>query len=574
MKELTIEQKAKKYNEAVKMAKEFLTSPRTCFDIEQLYNIFPELRESEDERIRKAILELVRQSSEVLGKQNQNNMITWLEKQGEERTINYPIEGMFPYTEPADTLDGEIENIWNKLRNCDNTFTAAKSGFYEVIHHFANWLEKQSYTKKDVDDAYLKGICNTKHELEKQGEQPRYSIGDVLCDKSCTTLNKDTQPNFEIIDIRDGMYICDKGSFPISQQDEYELVAKKIEPKFQSGQWIVWQNKYYKVNYNGCGYELIDQNGLSTSLEYGTVDTSARLWNITKDAKNGDVLAMSAGAFIYNGNRGGGSCPGCYCGINTLGNFKVGVEHHWTGKPVFPATKEQRDTLFAKMKEAGYAFDFEKKELKKLGQPEVTKTSDQEEIAEIPFGAKDSELQEAIYNIPKGFHAEINDDKVVIKKGEKPAAWSEEDIRNIQDIDSILFYDKDLPEETCMRLRNWLKSLKPQTEMVEALRTEYEKGRADAIAEFQKAWSEEDEKMLEGIVNTVKDIRCQSLLSEIEIYDDYIDWLKSLKDRYTWKPSKGQLECIDVAIDKVDKDHSPFFTNRAYLTLKALKKTT
>lgn len=42
------------------------------------------------------------------------------------------------------------------------------------------------------------------------------------------------------------------------------------------------------------------------------------------------------------------------------------------------ATKEQRDTLFAKMKEAGYAFDFKKKELKKLGQSEVTKTSDQE----------------------------------------------------------------------------------------------------------------------------------------------------------------------------------------------------
>jgi len=35
------------------------------------------------------------------------------------------------------------------------------------------WLEKQgeSYTKKDVDDAYLKGICDAKHELEKQGEQ-------------------------------------------------------------------------------------------------------------------------------------------------------------------------------------------------------------------------------------------------------------------------------------------------------------------------------------------------------------------------------------------------------------------
>ena len=36
---------------------------------------------------------------------------------------------------------------------------------------------------------------------------------------------------------------------------------------------------------------------------------------------------------------------------------------------------------------------------------------------EIPFGAKDSELQEATYLIPEGFHAEINDKEVLIKKG-------------------------------------------------------------------------------------------------------------------------------------------------------------
>jgi hypothetical protein len=35
----------------------------------------------------------------------------------------------------------------------------------------------------------------------------------------------------EIIDIKNGMYICDKGSFPVSQQNEYELVSKKIDTK-------------------------------------------------------------------------------------------------------------------------------------------------------------------------------------------------------------------------------------------------------------------------------------------------------------------------------------------------------
>jgi hypothetical protein len=45
--------------------------------------------ESEDEKIRKAILELVRQSSEVLDKQNQNNMIAWLEKQGGQKSTEW-----------------------------------------------------------------------------------------------------------------------------------------------------------------------------------------------------------------------------------------------------------------------------------------------------------------------------------------------------------------------------------------------------------------------------------------------------------------------------------------------------
>ena len=90
-----------------------------------------------------------------------------------------------------------------------------------------------------------------------------------------------------------------------------------------------------------------------------------REWNI-QDVKDGDVLATSAGAFIYNGNNGGGSCPGSYCGINTLGVFQMGVEHHWTGKKVYPATKEQRDTLMKAMNDAGYEWDAENKELKKL----------------------------------------------------------------------------------------------------------------------------------------------------------------------------------------------------------------
>lgn len=40
----------------------------------------------------------------------------------------------------------------------------------------------------------------------------------------------------------------------------------------------------------------------------------------------------------------------------------------------------------------------------------------------IPFGASDSELMEATYFIPQGYHAVIEGNKVIIKKGEEPVS--------------------------------------------------------------------------------------------------------------------------------------------------------
>lgn len=83
---MNTEQKAKAYDKALDRARKLYNGEETSADVEvACETIFPELKESEDEKIRKAILGLVRQSSEILGNQNQNNMISWLEKQGEQK---------------------------------------------------------------------------------------------------------------------------------------------------------------------------------------------------------------------------------------------------------------------------------------------------------------------------------------------------------------------------------------------------------------------------------------------------------------------------------------------------------
>ena len=154
--------------------------------------------------------------------------------------------------------------------------------------------------------------------------------------------------------------------FPSREQRDWSKfnVSDKIEPKFNVGDWVVFNGLvlYVKEVVNGF-YITISKGGIPNSYDWN-IDNIARLWTI-QDAKDGDILATSVGAFIYNGNNGGGSYPGSYCGINTLGNFKMGVEHHWTCKKVYPATKEQRDALMKAMNDAGYEWNAEKKELKK-----------------------------------------------------------------------------------------------------------------------------------------------------------------------------------------------------------------
>ena len=53
MKELNMEQKAKRYDEALEKARQLCAYPTTKPFISDLQDIFPELKESEDEKIKK-----------------------------------------------------------------------------------------------------------------------------------------------------------------------------------------------------------------------------------------------------------------------------------------------------------------------------------------------------------------------------------------------------------------------------------------------------------------------------------------------------------------------------------------
>ena len=149
------------------------------------------------------------------------------------------------------------------------------------------------------------------------------------------------------------------------------------------------QSKFYQIkNITEQEYTLVGYDGSVITRPIQDVDRLASAFTI-QDGKDGDVLALSwledknlwekiiiFKKYHSEGIKGICSMP-CVEGYgNTFKNGKLAftdeeVPYHsktWTCN-LHPATKEQRDLLFQKIKEAGYEWDAEKKELKKLVEP-------------------------------------------------------------------------------------------------------------------------------------------------------------------------------------------------------------
>ena len=138
----------KKYKEALEKARQFSERPLEEDSSTIVEYIFPELKESEDERIRKAVIEMIHDTPNIECEENYNvrkeDVIAWLEKQG------------------------------------------------------------TSYTKRDVDDAFVEGMAFAKDELEKQCEKPAWSEEDTFkVQRICKYLDEAKKYYADITEVRD-----------------------------------------------------------------------------------------------------------------------------------------------------------------------------------------------------------------------------------------------------------------------------------------------------------------------------------------------------------------------------------
>ena len=163
MEELSIEEKAKAYDEALERARIWKDKSGMPADKQGILDdIFPELAGSEDEQIRKELTKHLKEGVEGYmpagDSSDYRRWLDWLEKQGKSSDqIHY-------WTEE------EIEPIISDyLRGAEHY-----GGMIARLRCLKpKSLEKQSefYTKRDVDNAYIEGMASAKRELEKQDEQ-------------------------------------------------------------------------------------------------------------------------------------------------------------------------------------------------------------------------------------------------------------------------------------------------------------------------------------------------------------------------------------------------------------------
>ena len=228
-------------------------------------------------------------------------------------------------------------------------------------------LERAKYAlTTDMDNSGHWAVNYIFPEL-KESEDERIRKGIIeLVKQSSEVLNKQNQ--------KDMIAWLEKQSEVTKTSDQ------KLKPKFRVGDWITdgyGGGQITSIEDNYPCYKIANfMGGISSSIPF-TVQDEFHLWTI-QDAKDGDALATEDENFtipfiaIYKSLGRDNLTFNSHFFIGFDGNFYEGEDGH-TIEGIHPATKEQRDLLYSKMKQEGFEWNAEKKELKKIEQKPVDK---------------------------------------------------------------------------------------------------------------------------------------------------------------------------------------------------------
>ena len=492
MKELTIEEKAKRYDKVANKLKGFMAQGVdpliTRADVQ---DFFPELNESEDERIRKAIINFLHEGNPFkdIKKETRKGWIAWLEKQAEQK--------------PVISDDALREGI---------------AYFGITQYQIDNWL------KKYVD-------------IEKQGEQkpvPKFEVGDTM--RTLQEANDGYTDGMPVVvSIDNEYYHCTNELIAIKDQDDYEFPpinvkqkpADKVEPKFNEGDWVVIATSDGEkvvqidlIEYFKSG----EPRYITPEGKWFGNGTEAHLWTI-KDAKDGDILHATGWhndcIFIFSGfdnwkfdePDGEKALATNYCYIHVYSDmieFGIQGPDYIEINTITPATQIQCDLLFRQMKVNGYEWDADKLALNKIEQKPVVSEDFKTSLKHI--------MEEAIEC--GDTHNLEADAEMLFRLTQKqgPAELGKEDEKILKVLISHLEkHGGGIGGYECSFLSDWLKSLKEKVQL-------------------KQKWSEKDKEMIQAICTLMKDAEdenkwnCVYLNTSKEVkFSEIRDWLDSLR---------------------------------------------
>ena len=411
MKKLTIEQKAEAYDNLIERLKDFRFEYRFSAFSDTIERYFPELKGSDGEKIRKEIIEYFKHYS---GGDNVSikfpEWIIWLEKQGEQNA-----------TELSNICEYSLET-WIKIVD-----------FVLTEHNgIGNYLD--SYETKDT--------------AEKLREKYKFDAASEEWDR---VYRKGLDAG-----VNKGKAIALKEQKP----------TDNVEPKFKVGDWVTDGVSKCQIRFiDDTQYWYSENCCILGNIE--SIDKRYRLWTI-QDAKDGDVLAVEPidgypSPFIAIYKERGLDFFNSHCFVSRDGEFHEGTTGHDINL-VHPATKEQCDTLMKAMADAGYTFDFEKKELKKNEQELDEKYNEWYGFIRwfVKQRTDDHNLIPSSDDIHKWSDNILNHARKVF--GQNTVEWSEEDERMIDTIISDLERHGG-KEDSCYSSEiNYLKSLKDRVQ--------------------------------------------------------------------------------------------------------------
>lgn len=575
MDKLTIEQKAKAYDEALERAKGVIEqNPLMEYLKKGIEYIFPELKESEDERIRKELIEYLRTLPNHFSHNGSliTDWIAWLEKKG----VQKPTDKVEPKFKVGDKIRKKTPRSFDKdmqvARICND-------------HYMCNHIGKFSSEPIPFSEESYYELIERK---PTDNVEPKFKIGDLI------KYDEDGEVN-RVLEITSDGYKLERGSHILcfSSQDHWKLVEdsvsedEKIRKELKS-LFLGW--------INGSNPPLFAEecNRWIAWLEKQSKETS---WKPSKE----EMDALYGLAYITNkmDDKKDEAITKLYQDLKREFFSGVSYENMFPSSPVDSPKLEKQ---------------CEQKSIDNLTPLEamniaIAKCFDEQK----PDDKVEPKFKVGDYVVGKyisGYISEVRDDCYLldyqgfsINKQDNYHLWTIRDAKDgdvlhcwIDGDEFILIYKgikdgyittyghlyqkfKSFSEEpTAMFCRTIQGHFTPATKEQRDLLFQKIKeagyewdGKELKKVEQDPAWSEEDEKMLDEIIDFFKNgtVKLQHDLSL------YASWLKAIKDRVQpqnrWKPSDEQIIALKQA--KADACGKPYFNALCslYIKLKGLK---